>query len=412
MTDFRRRRVLFFAEAVTLAHLTRPLTLARALDANRFEIHFACAPGKDVFFNEVNFQRWPIFSIKDETFLRALSNGRPLYDLGTLTRYVEDDRQLLEKLKPDVVIGDFRLSLAVSAPLCKVPYVAIANAHWSPYTTLKEFPLPNIPLTRWLGVNLGTKLFHLVQPLAFAYHARPLNKLRRRYGFPPMQSLLETYTYGDYTLYADVPNLVPTDKLPTNHHYIGPIFWSPQIDLPSWWSTLNHGDTIIYVTLGSSGQVELLPIIVEALKHLPVKVLLATAGRINVENLSKNFYAADYLPGEEVSKRSRLLICNGGSATAYQGIKAGVPVIGIPSNMDQFLTMTAINHNKAGILLRPERLSSENIRCAVTGILESAEYYDGAKKIAAQIADYDATSNFRLFIDQLLASAEISKTMK
>jgi UDP:flavonoid glycosyltransferase YjiC (YdhE family) len=402
MIDDRRPRILFFAEAVTLAHITRPLTLAQALDADKFEIHFACAPGKDFLFNDVNFKRWPIFSIKADTFLNALSKGAPLYDLRTLSRYVEDDRQLIETLRPELVVGDFRLSLAVSAPVCKVPYVAIANAHWSPFSTLKNFPLPNIPPTRLLGVGLAQRLFHIVKPLAFAYHARPLNKLRRSFRLPSIESLPETYTYGDYTLYADVPTLVPTENLPSNHRYIGPIFWSPQIALPEWWKTLTEKDTVIYVTLGSSGQIDLLPIIIAGVKHLPVTVLLATAGRTNLEELPNNFRTADYLPGEKVSKRARLVICNGGSATAYQALKSGVPVLGIPSNLDQFLTMTAIMKKNAGILLRPEGLSSELVRCSVIKMLDSEDYQTCAHEIATDISNYDAQANFRSFIEQLL----------
>jgi UDP:flavonoid glycosyltransferase YjiC (YdhE family) len=402
MIHDRRPRILFFAEAVTLAHITRPLTLAQALAADKFEIHFACAPGKDFFFNDVNFKRWPIFSIKDDAFLNALSNGAPLYDVKTLARYVEDDRQLIETLRPDLVVGDFRLSLAVSAPVCKVPYVAIANAHWSPFSTLKNFPLPNIPPTRLFGVGLAQRLFHLVKPLAFAYHARPLNKLRRRFRLPAMESLLQAYTYGDYTLYADVPTLVPTENLPSNHRYIGPIFWSPLIALPEWWKTLTEKDTVIYVTLGSSGQIDLLPIIVAGVKDLPVTVLLATAGRTKLDNLPNNFRAAHYLPGEKVCKHARLVICNGGSATAYQALKAGVPVLGIPSNLDQFLTMTAIMKKNAGMLLRPERLSSELVRGSVMKMLDREDYQTCANEIAADISNYDAQANFRSFIEQLL----------
>jgi UDP:flavonoid glycosyltransferase YjiC (YdhE family) len=398
----RRPRILFFAEAVTLAHVTRPLTLAQALDADKFEIHFACAPGKDFLFNDVNLKRWPIFSIKDDVFLNALSNGAPLYNVQTLARYIEDDRQLIETLRPDLVVGDFRLSLAVSAPLCKVPYVAIANAHWSPFSTLKNFPLPNTPITRLLGVGLGQRLFHLVKPLAFAFHARPLNKLRRSFRLPVMESLLEAYTYGDYTLYADVPTLVPTENLPSNHRYIGPIFWSPQIALPEWWKDLTEKDTVIYVTLGSSGQIDLLPIIVAGVKDVPLTILLATAGRTKLEELPNNFRTADYLPGEKASKHARLVICNGGSATAYQALKAGVPVLGIPSNLDQFLTMTAIMKKNAGMLLRPEGLTSELVRDSVMKMLATEDYQTCANEIAADIANYDAQSNFCSFIEQLL----------
>ena len=254
-----RKRVLFVAEAVTLAHITRPLVLAQSLNPQYFDIHFACAPGKDFLFSGTTFTRWPIQSIPEERFLRALAKGTPIYDLRTLEDYVENDLQILDQVKPDLVVGDFRLSLAVSAPLRKTTYVALVNAHWSPFSTEKRFPVPEIRLTRMLGVHLASALFHRVQPLVFAYHAAPMNRLRKRHGLAALGNLLNIYTYADYALYADVPSLVQTVDLPPNHRYIGPIFWSPSIDVPSWWNTLEDSKPIIYTTLGSSGQVQVLP---------------------------------------------------------------------------------------------------------------------------------------------------------
>lgn len=45
----RRRRILFVAEAVTLAHVVRPFALAQSLDPSRYEVHFACDPRYNSF---------------------------------------------------------------------------------------------------------------------------------------------------------------------------------------------------------------------------------------------------------------------------------------------------------------------------------------------------------------------------
>ncbi len=397
-----RKRVLFVAEAVTLAHITRPLVLAQSLNPQYFDIHFACAPGKDFLFSGTTFTRWPIQSIPEERFLRALAKGTPIYDLRTLEDYVENDLQILDQVKPDLVVGDFRLSLAVSAPLRKTTYVALVNAHWSPFSTEKRFPVPEIRLTRMLGVHLASALFHRVQPLVFAYHAEPMNRLRERHSLAALGNLLNVYTYADYTLYADVPSLVKTVDLPPNHRYIGPIFWSPSIDVPSWWNTLEDSKPIIYTTLGSSGQVQVLPAVIAALKELPVTVMLATAGRYSIRDFPANFWVADYLPGEKVVQRASLVVCSGGSATAYQALREGIPILGIPSNMDQLLTMSAIARAGAGILLRAGRMTRERFRRAVSKILGDESYRAAARHVAHEIAKLDAPSNFRSFIGGLL----------
>src|SRR5258706_15478105 len=260
-----RKRILFFAEAVTLAHVVRPLVLAQALDPARYEVHFACAPRFEFALAKTNFRRWEIASISCEQFLNALAHGSRMYDFPTLQKYVDDDLRVIREVQPALIVGDFRLSLAVSPTVARVKSAAIANAYWSPFTKKKFFPLPDIPASKVVGYSLASAFFHLFQPIIFAYHARPLNRLRRKYGLSRLGNLLNVYTHGDYTLYADPPDFYATTKLPPNHRFLGPIEWSPDIELPSWWNDLPTDKPIVYVNLGSSGAARLLPLIIQVL---------------------------------------------------------------------------------------------------------------------------------------------------
>lgn len=396
------RRVLFVAEAVTLAHVTRPMVLARALDTARHEIHFACAPGYESFLADAPFTRWPLWSIPPQQFLEALAHGRPLYDQPTLERYIEADFEVLDAVKPDLVVADFRLSLAVSAAVRKIPYAALTNAHWSPYSSLGPLPLPEHPLARAMGVTAATLMFRAVSPLVFARHALPINRLRRRHGLSPLGDLRHAYTHGDFTLYADTPGLVPTANLPANHLYLGPVLWSPKLDLPAWWAELPQDQPLVYVTLGSSGQAALLPEIVEVLAQLPLVAAVATAGRVAADALRPGVRAAAYLPGQEAARRSQLVICNGGSATVYQALAEGVPVLGIASNMDQHLTMQAVRLAGAGILLRAGKVDRRTLRHAVQELLASSACRLAAGRVAAEFARFDAASRFSTFVDTAL----------
>src|SRR5581483_395697 len=106
-------RVLFFAEAVTLAHVARPLALASRTDPEEFDIRVACAPRYREFFGSMMRDVLDLHSISVSEFLSRLAHGRPVYDATTLRRYVDEDLCLLEQVKPSVVVGDFRLSLSV-----------------------------------------------------------------------------------------------------------------------------------------------------------------------------------------------------------------------------------------------------------------------------------------------------------
>ncbi len=397
-----RKRILFVAEAVTLAHVARLAVLAQALDPACYEIYFACVDGFDFVLKSCGFKRRAIRSISGEQFMRALARGSPVYDAATLKSYIEEDLRVFDEIKPDLVVGDFRLSLAVSAPLRNIPYAALVNAHWSPYSSLQRFPFPEHPLAKIVGVKLASIMFGIVQPLAFFLHARPLNTLRKRYGLSSLGDLKHTYTYGDYVLYADTPYLVPTENLPANHYYIGPVIWSPEVALPSWWEARPMDRPWVYATLGSSGQMDVLPEILEAARELPVYLLLATAGRVSTNDAPDNVWVVDYMPGLLAAKSSQLVICNGGSATVYQALSQGVPVLGIASNMDQYLTMSAVVRVGAGVLLRAGQAERASIAASIRQLLKDGAYRVNAQKVAHDFEQHEAGKIFRDFVQKTL----------
>jgi UDP:flavonoid glycosyltransferase YjiC (YdhE family) len=391
----RRLRVLFVAEAVTLAHVARPIALARGLDPVHFDSVLAVDPRDQALWGSLSIPLRPIRSIPSEQFRNALAHGRPLYDVKTLRGYVKDELELIRELAPDVVVGDFRLSLAVSTRVTNTPYMAITNAYWSPYGR-QRFPVPELPFAKRLGLPIAQGLFQLARPFAFAYHTLPINRVRREYGLPSLGlDLRRVYTEADHTLYADVPEMAPTFGRPDNHHYLGPILWSPPVELPTWWQDVPRDRPVVYVNLGSSGRRELLPIVLDALADLRVFVVAATLGRNPPQQCSGNVRLANFLSGERAAALASLVVCNGGSPTTHQALAASSPVLGLASNMDQHLNMDGVQRLGAGILLRSECADRSAVRATVTQMLEDPRYSGAASELAKKFAAYHAPSRFR-----------------
>ncbi len=383
-----RRRILFVAEAVTLAHVARPRVLANALDPIRYEIHFAAAPTFDVALNGLAAARWPLRSIEPGRFMKALAQGAPIYDRETLDRYVADDLDLLDQVRPDLVIGDFRLSLAISAPLRRIPYFALSNAYWSPFADIARWPIPDLPPARLLGERFTAAVFNWIRPLVFGMHGAALNALRRRHGLTPLGDMRDAYTWGDETLYLDVPQLIPMRLLPPNHHFIGPVVWEPEAPLPEWWGDLTRSRPTLYVTLGSSGPATRLPDLLEGLATLPANIVVATAGRLAPGDLPPGIWGADYLPGSRAARRADLVVSNGGSPTGYQALSEGVPVLGIASNLDQHLAMHHIAAAGAGRLLRSERADPRTLSALVEQMLTTDRYRIAAQRVQGWMSNY------------------------
>lgn len=385
-----RRRVLFVAEAVTLAQVVRLAVLARSLPRDEYEVHFACARFEPVVFGDAPWRRWPIRSVSPEAIDRAVRWGLPLYSKRTLRRYVEDDLRVIDAARPDVIVGDLRWSLAVSGPLACVKVLSLANACWSPFAD-RPIPLPEHPIVRLLGVRLAAEHFPRAQPAVFRWFAKPVDELREEHGLAPLGSLEQVLTWGDRTMYADPPALFSMRPLPASHRFIGPVHWAPEGgEVPE-----RGARPLVYVTLGSSGPLRALPAILEALAPVDCEVLLATAGRFEPRALPPNVRAAAFVRGDLAARQAALVICNGGASTAYQALAAGVPVIGVPLNLDQYLVMEAIERSGAGLLVRSGTATVPLLRDAIQRGLRDPALREGAGRAAAAMGALDSAAEFQ-----------------
>jgi UDP:flavonoid glycosyltransferase YjiC (YdhE family) len=379
----RRLRVLFLAEAVTLAHVARPFSLATALPQKQFDVIFATDNRFSALFEARDWQAFPLETISRDDFERAISSGRPIYDAATIDHYVDVDRQLIRKTRPDVIVGDFRLSLSVSARMERIPYINVTNGYWSPYAA-PDWVAPDLAMTRILGTALSTRLFRMTLPLSFALHARPLDDVRARHGLSKLGDLRGTYTDGDLTLYADLPGFVPLTGAPPSHRLLGPVPWSPRIGLPDWWAELPEGRRLVYVNLGSSGKRELLPLVCDALERLGLPAVVATGPASLPDKHFMHLRSCHYIDGAMVARRARLVICNGGSPATQQALLNGAPVLGLPSNLDQFLNMNYVQRAGAGLSLRAGTLATSALEEAMREVVDSKAMAEVAARVARE----------------------------
>lgn len=366
MITSQPQKILFFAEAVTLAHIARCIAIAEKLHVTgKYSITLAADNRYDSVLGTVPFSRIPLHSISSDFFAKKLAQGLPIYSTETLTDYVNEDLAIIDSIKPDFIIGDFRLSLAISSRLKKIPYATITNAYWSPYADI-VYPVPEIALTKILGIRLAQKVFNIVRPWAFKLHAFAFNRVCKKFRQPVLPyDLREIYTHADYTFYADIESLIPMKSLPNNHLFIGPILWSAQVSLPDWWESLPTDKPIIFVTLGSSGDSALLPKIIEALQQMTVTVICITANKTSFPQTYSNVYYSSFLPADLAVKKADIVICNGGSPMVYQCIAENKAIIGLPGNLDQYLMMSLAQKAGYGELIRSGEMDKVSIQKAV-----------------------------------------------
>jgi UDP:flavonoid glycosyltransferase YjiC (YdhE family) len=143
--------------------------------------------------------------------------------------------------------------------------------------------------------------------------------------------------------------------------------------------------------------------IVGVLAELPVTAIVATADRVRLGAPPANVSVRSFVRGAEVARRARLVISNGGSTTGYQALSQGTPVLGLPSNLDQYLATEAIVRAGAGRCIKARQAKPEALRSTILGMLEDSALQDAARRVAARFRSLDSANAFRGFVQQTLA---------
>jgi len=91
MTSRDTKRILFAAEDVMTAQVSRLMRLAESLPSDRFEVHFATAEFSATVFADTNFRRHRVHSLPREQMLASVAAGKQVYDPAVLSRLPSGD---------------------------------------------------------------------------------------------------------------------------------------------------------------------------------------------------------------------------------------------------------------------------------------------------------------------------------
>jgi len=400
-----RKKILFFAEGITMTHFVRPAALAETLDPAQWEVYFRTPRRYHPFLRQIFTQLGDLETMDPATFLDRLARGKPAYPAEVLHRYVLDELRILDEIRPDLVIGDFRLSLCVSAPLRRTPFAFIFNAQWSPYRRQPAI-VPDVPITKWISPGLLNPLYAILRPAFFFLHAKPLNEVRRAFGLPRIPyDVRGIYTAGDLVFHPDIPEFVALQSPPRHHHFVGVCPWELASPKPAWWEeVMAFPEPKVFVSLGSSGPVRALPNVLEALSTLPVKVIVATSGRV-VEALGSNVYATNLLPYAETSRQCAVVVSHGGTGGLYPALGAGTPMLAIPGNIDNHLSADLLQQSGAGLQVRVEYATPRRLRSAISRLLAENSFRASASRWAATMARYDTATIFPRVLSEWFAGS-------
>src|SRR5439155_3920839 len=184
--------------------------------------------------------------------------------------------------------------------------------------------------------------------------------------------------------------------------YVAPIVGGPRLPDPAWLGNLSPDRPVVYVSMGSTGHRGLFETAVEAFRGSDYQVLMTMGELARPSSLPPNVFATDFAAGERLLARADVCINHGGSGTVYQALGAGVPIVGVPTHIDQQIQLQLCERSGVGRMVPQRDLTPPRLRRAVDEVRSDPGYRRNARRLAAVIARYGGARDAARAVVELL----------
>lgn len=359
---------LLIPSAIGLSHSVRMILVATELMKCGAEVAFA-SKDSDMIQRYIELES---FRTTDVFLTDFTSNIFTAYTTDLIRQCVEDELQVIQRFQPDVIIGDMRLTAAISSRLAGIPYISVVNGYMTDYFN----PVDAMLSKGGLKYRTATFAGKIIQSIQKYKLATPFRTVARHYGIRDLESLYD-FLRGDLTLIADLPGFCPLDNLPASFRYVGPLIWEGVNEtVPDYLLDRDRSKPLIYATTGNTGQEEFIDLVVDAFGHdNAYDVVLTTGAFIDPGRVPKctNIHVERFIPGSKVMEQCQAVIHCGGNGTTYQALAQGVPAVVVPFNNDQRINAWLVKKHKVGIPISSAGLTSQQVRRAMEELREDTE---------------------------------------
>lgn len=170
-----------------------------------------------------------------------------------------------------------------------------------------------------------------------------------------------------------------------SYQFVGPSL-SSRTNQKDFDLTPIQGKSLIYISLGTvfNQAIDFYKLCFEALGDTEHTIVMSIGNKAHISDLGEippNFIVKNYVPQIDVLQYAKLFITHGGMNSAHEGLYFGVPLLVIPQSADQPIIAGQIANIGAGITLRMQSLTAQQLRNAADYVLSHSSF----KKAAASM---------------------------
>jgi MGT family glycosyltransferase len=360
--------------------------------------------------------------------LRTLSVAMQAYrDMlaGSIPEMIADLQPIVRSWRPDVIITDPALwaSILVAWELTGIPVALLTQMIGSMIPGPDGPPWgPGLPPPRTFGTRLLSRAVQFGTDLVAHNMRRNVDRIRARFGLGPMGCSVNAYT-GRLPLYL-IPSVPELDynrrDQPPNVHYVGPCVWTRPAGAapPAWLDQLPVDRPWVHATEGTAQYQEpfLLRAAAKGLGATRLEVILTTGqssrdpAKLGLSELPANVHVERFLSHEDLLPRCAALVTTGGAATVLASLKAGVPLVVVPTFWDKNDNAQRVVEAGVGLRLAPRHCAPERLRAAVMRLIEEPHFRENARRMAQRFAQAPGPAGAAVLLERLAKGAPVSAT--
>ncbi len=426
-----------------VGHLYPQISVARALRERGHEVAFYTHESTRQVVEGEGFKLFPFVHVDEARYERIhaleaqVPATQPKYQ--TISVAMTAYRDMLTDSIPEQIadlqpiIADWRPDALITDPAFWGPIVVIWEMTGIPVALLTQMigsmipgpdapPWgPGLPPPRTFGTRLLARAAQLGVDVVAHNMRRHVNRIRARYGLRPMGCSVNAYT-GRLPLYL-IPSVPELDynrhDQPSNVHYVGPCIWTKPAGAAAadWLNELPVDRPWVHATEGTAQYQEpfLLRAAAKGLSGLPMEVVLTTGQNrdpesLGLHSLGRNVHATRWLSHEDFLPRCAALLTTGGAATVLASLKAGVPLLVVPTFWDKSDNAQRVVEAGVGLRLAPRHCTPDRVRAAVKRLLEEPHFRANARRMAELFAKAQGPPRAAELLEGLVRQAAGSAT--
>ncbi|MFL5777665.1 MAG: glycosyltransferase [Chloroflexota bacterium] len=237
-----------------------------------------------------------------------------------------------------------------------------------------------------------------------------LDEVRAEHGLPPdpaASMLHPRLVMSPFPATLRDPRYPP----PTSLHLMRLDAVQPSDSAPAPWTTAARGSPAVYFTLGTvfnheSG--DLFGRVLAGLREMPINLLVTVGREIDPAELGPqppNVRVERYVPQADVLPHVDLVVSHGGSGSVLGAVTHGHPMVLVPMGADQPLNAKRCAALGVARVLDAARARPDDVRVAVSAVLEDPAYRLAAERLRDEIAAMPPPEDAVALLEQLVGES-------